>query len=1268
MRKAFILPKSSIFIRMFIPITCIMLLLMGFINVFLRVGGTVDALNENALEILEKNVQTRADNLERLMVHYWSNIDRLEYEVRHVMRQYMQQEGITLDELLGNRKREMDVLCQLADSLIEALRLSTATGIFMYFLNYDGLTDEIHTLNGLYFRNHSPLTHIHANILFLRGPIDIGRRQNIPADSLWEEYFTFNPRNEDIWRGFSYPQIHRTYFWNSPHLFNPYPRVDANWQITYNRPVILDGHPVAIIGTDMQMTHIDRHLPARDLDNFTESGYMLVLYDAHRETYEAFTGDVFRIMGGFMNRLLLDFPSLTFHRQRRSGIFFLDEMPDVYGVYVPLRIYSSNSPFFHETWLVAAVSTTDSLFEMSRSITRAVFVSSLVTVLLGAGLTFFAIKGVTMPIGSVIKQLKETKGDNFIAGKTNAYEIDLLCDTINEMIKRRLLDENLIREERQRYLLALESSSDTFIEYDIKKDMLSIYYFTDTPQQVPYNKVIYDFKANAHDFFHPEESTVFFTSDSYDVRINASYFTHIRNVAPDGGYYWFFIKTIIIRDGDNNPLKIIGTAREITAEKITNLAEIESTRRDENTGFLNRQYGLEPIKRAPASFVLTRVNIHNFEQIELTYGLIFGGIYIHLFAYEMEKIVGKNGFIVRTSNDEFLICYDLPTDVAEKKNKEIQTVFKALYIGDEVEPAPVLAMQHMHNLYYFATSKYEPPFKMNPTDIDGLTDLVLELFERTTHISCATRLLTGLMGRLFNLDRVTVCAYDPNFGTAQVSHEWSNQNLSASSGDIRKVPSYGFTKLSRLLENDVLMYNPSQPPDEDIDVLLCITPDEPVSIYCYAITEGKKQTGSILYTVADPQKKWTKSEQFLFNNVAKIIASYITAEKSRSASRAKSLFLSRVSHEIRTPMNAILGMTDIALEATDKNNYERVEDCLNKINVSATYLLSLINDVLEVSRIESGKTMQIDKNPFSLREFVQTVEAVIRLAIENNGITFDVNIKIKHDRVIGDDYRLKQVLINLLGNANKFTQPGGTVTLTIEEVIDGEFLFSVRDTGIGISLDKREAIFNPFEQADSLPGHEQAKQGTGLGLSISRNIISAMNSVIILESEVNRGSEFSFLLELPIAAENVAVNEEVQTLNTSALAGKRVLAVDDVDINLEIVNFILESVDVGIETAVNGLEAVTLYNARPPGYYDAILMDIQMPIMDGITAAREIRGASKADAAHIPIIALTANAFDEDLKKSVESGMNAHIIKPIDKEQLISVLHALIIEGAVTHD
>ncbi|MDL2300518.1 response regulator [Clostridiaceae bacterium OttesenSCG-928-D20] len=377
--------------------------------------------------------------------------------------------------------------------------------------------------------------------------------------------------------------------------------------------------------------------------------------------------------------------------------------------------------------------------------------------------------------------------------------------------------------------------------------------------------------------------------------------------------------------------------------------------------------------------------------------------------------------------------------------------------------------------------------------------------------------------------------------------------------------------------------------------------------------------------------------------------------KSSNANLAKSRFLSLMSHEIRTPMNAIIGMTNIANENLD--NGAVLKDSLQKIGFSAHHLLSLINDILDMSRIESGK-LELKSSPFSLNQLVSNIDTLMRIAIESKGIEYETKISLENPNVIGDEYRLRQVLINFLSNSQKFTESGGKIVLEISEKKSSdrgfsEYYFAVEDNGIGMKPDEQTQIFTAFRQAAS---SVKAASGTGLGLTISKNIINAMNSNIDLVSEEGVGSTFSFTLKLPLG-DNSHVTEESLDSAAPNFEGKRVLLVEDNEINMEIAKYILEDLGFSIDSAINGQQAVEKFQASKHYEYDLIIMDIQMPVMDGLEATRQIRSSIfRPDARTVPIIAMSANAFTEDMQLSIDVGMNGHVPKPIELNTLYEVL------------
>lgn len=386
----------------------------------------------------------------------------------------------------------------------------------------------------------------------------------------------------------------------------------------------------------------------------------------------------------------------------------------------------------------------------------------------------------------------------------------------------------------------------------------------------------------------------------------------------------------------------------------------------------------------------------------------------------------------------------------------------------------------------------------------------------------------------------------------------------------------------------------------------------------------------------------------------------VKLEKAEETSRAKSDFLSRMSHEIRTPMNAIIGLTNLAILSRDAT--PALKEDLNKIDSSAKFLLSILNDVLDMSKIESKK-MTVENLPFDMYELIEQIKIMFVPQISEKNLNFDVTCELEDTCYLGDKMRINQVLANLMSNACKFTDRGGSVWLSVTESRINEnkskLKFSVKDTGVGINEKDIDRVFNSFEQAE---GSNLRAPGTGLGLSISSSLVSLMGGDLKVKSEPGKGSEFYFIIELPIYSgklsepNNVADKTKNIVLDENILKNMRVLLAEDNDINAEIATELLKMKQISVDRAPNGQEAVNMFAKSSDGEYSAILMDINMPEKDGLTAAAEIRKMNRKDSAEVPILAMTANTFKEDREKAAEAGMTGFLPKPFDAEQLYKTL------------
>ena len=387
---------------------------------------------------------------------------------------------------------------------------------------------------------------------------------------------------------------------------------------------------------------------------------------------------------------------------------------------------------------------------------------------------------------------------------------------------------------------------------------------------------------------------------------------------------------------------------------------------------------------------------------------------------------------------------------------------------------------------------------------------------------------------------------------------------------------------------------------------------------------------------------------------------------AEEANRVKNNFLSSMSHEMRTPLNAIMGLDALALKNPALPQDARTQ--LEKVGISARHLLKLINNILDMNSIEEG-ALTLKEEEFSLRETLELANIITQNRCGEKGLAYESSIAASlDDYYVGDEMLLKRALFNVLENAVKFTHAPGAVSFIAEQTVsagpDRALRFIIRDTGIGMDEALLSTMFSPFAKGDASTTDRYG--GTGLGLALSKRIAEMMGGDITVASKKNEGSAFTVTVRLK-ASERKRAPESAAPREIT-LAGLRVLIVEDIDLNAEIVADMLELEGVSSERAENGRIAVDKFSASAPDTYDAILMDLRMPVMDGLDAARVIRALDRPDAKTVPILALTANAFDEDVRKSLEAGMDAHMAKPVDPEILYENLRRLVSERKEPHD
>ena len=375
------------------------------------------------------------------------------------------------------------------------------------------------------------------------------------------------------------------------------------------------------------------------------------------------------------------------------------------------------------------------------------------------------------------------------------------------------------------------------------------------------------------------------------------------------------------------------------------------------------------------------------------------------------------------------------------------------------------------------------------------------------------------------------------------------------------------------------------------------------------------------------------------------------------AGQAKSVFLANMSHDIRTPMNAILGFADMI----DRNPQDKVlvADAVKKIKSSGKVLQNLINDVLDLTRIENNK-MHLEEQPMDLRDLSEELENLFMPDMKRRGITYEVQVKVEHCCVSCDEGKLQRILVNVINNAMKFTPEGGRILFAINEQPGKDnrnhYEFFIRDTGIGISKEFQKRIFEAFEQEQSSTVSREL--GAGLGLAIVKNLVELMGGTIEIDSAQGEGTTMKIMLAFLRAERQEFSEKPHKELTGCDLSGIKILLAEDNELNMEIAVSMLEEKGAVVTWASNGQEAVECFEQSTPGTYDMILMDVMMPVLDGLEATRQIRAMERPDAQTIPVFAMTANAFEEDVQKSKEAGMNEHLSKPLDYEMLAKRIFA----------
>lgn len=861
---------------------------------------------------------------------------------------------------------------------------------------------------------------------------------------------------------------------------------------------------------------------------------------------------------------------------------------------------------------------------------------------------------------------------------------------IENLTDTQMQTENQLLEEKERYRIAVESSQDAFFTYKCKEKLLEIV-------NSKGNDGVWDCGKHPefldNDSIHPADKAKLVNAvKSSDGVLDVDF----RLQHANGEFQWVNLSGSITFDENKERSRVVGCIHNVHQHKLLEQAQKRKQIYDSITSFYRLGSGLEVVEtlcRDDPEGVLVLLEIQQFSKIDERYGLIFGDIILEQFAGLLAKRFqedGLNGGIyIRAGADQMLVWLPVcTTGPIVRSVQGLEKEFGALTdekhlslslkcgiavtgsrnsLSEALEQTKTALTAARHGkqeiMFYEELSTVEKACAVDVAFAEvaslerlkemTLSSIALNLFDRDGDTSVVLDILALKLQEKYHLTDIVITHFNGEYMVNNLLYCWKTWEKKDGWDGMVHCSEKQYQHFVETQEMQQLLTSGESIWKEPLIQPFASGRNDIV----FHMTDNGQYSGSIVFRDIDQEVLEKKEECKCLEEISAIIQNRLNLERHDLSAKAKSDFLARMSHEIRTPMNGIIGMTEIALK--DGQTEERRIDCLRKIEHSSEYLLGLINDILDMSKIESGK-MRLIEEKCNLMEMIQGLHPLLEAKLNENNIQYIADIQLKNHWFLADSLRLNQVLINLLGNALKYSKPDGHVWLTVRETEEekgfSNLYFQIRDDGIGISLENQQLIFRQFEQADN--SDNARKQGTGLGLAISRRIVRMMDSDIKLESEPGKGSSFSFSVKLqPVSGEKTTVTSQPEEIS---FPGKRILVVEDNELNMEIICTILENYGIETEQAVNGKEAVRRMEESVPGYYDMIFMDIMMPEMDGLEATRTIRNLDRKDCKKIPIYAMSANAFDEDVKRSLASGMNGHLSKPVNLQVLEKTLQKVL--------
>ena len=1290
--------KKSLWNIFLIPIL-IIVFVQGAVPFLSLIFSGIRSNMENAVIGLDSHtVENRKVVLENDMIEQWSSVYKESDSLSSALTKVLSDHQMDMQGFMGSGKVQEEYLETVFYDMVEVLQYNSTSGIFLVLGN-DGDTDSEGEYKGFWVRDSDPQTKTasRTDLLMERGSKVLSQNMSISLDTSWHTDFHFQGNGKRDADDFFYqPYItaenyvdSRTSmknlgYWSKPFILEDFYK-DNHKMITYSAPLVYDKTVYGVLGIEVGVNDLTKFFQVKDLDSDLNAGFALVV-DHGNGNYEGIAGE-----GALYDAVSRDGSDFVLEEPVQENLRLVQGAAigkqQIYGLVSNLELYSRNVPYEDTQWALCGFVTEDSVYGLISDVYERILGAILGSALMAVILVYFLVQYATEPVYHLVESVRG--GVKGIHGfqESGIQELDELHKVIENLTDTKMQTENQLLEEKERYRIAVESSQDAFFTYKCKEKLLEIV-------NSKGNDGVWDCGKHPefldNDSIHPADKAKLVNAvKSSDGVLDVDF----RLQHANGEFQWVNLSGSITFDENKERSRVVGCIHNVHQHKLLEQAQKRKQIYDSITSFYRLGSGLEVVEtlcRDDPEGVLVLLEIQQFSKIDERYGLIFGDIILEQFAGLLAKRFqedGLNGGIyIRAGADQMLpVCTTGPIvrsvqglekdfgALTDEKHLSLSLKCGIAVTGSrnslsealEQTKTALTAARHgkQEIIFYEELSTEEKACAVDVAFAEvaslerlkemTLSSIALNLFDRDGDTSVVLDILALKLQEKYHLTDIVITHFNGEYMVNNLLYCWKTWEKKDGWDGMVHCSEKQYQHFVETQEMQQLLTSGESIRKEPLIQPFASGRNDIV----FHMTDNGQYSGSIVFQDIDQDVLEKKEECKCLEEISAIIQNRLNLERHDLSAKAKSDFLARMSHEIRTPMNGIIGMTEIALK--DGQTEERRIDCLRKIEYSSEYLLGLINDILDMSKIESGK-MRLIEEKCNLMEMIQGLRPLLEAKLNENNIQYIADIQLKNHWFMADSLRLNQVLVNLLGNALKYSRPDGHVWLTVRETEEekgfSNLYFQVRDDGIGIAPEKQQLIFRQFEQADN--SENARKQGTGLGLAISRRIVRMMDSDIKLESEPGKGSSFSFNVKLqPVSGEKTTVTSQPEEIS---FPGKRILVVEDNELNMEIICTILENYGIKTEQAVNGKEAVRRMEESVPGYYDMIFMDIMMPEMDGLEATRTIRNLDREDCKKIPIYAMSANAFDEDVKRSLASGMNGHLSKPVNLQVLEKTLQKVL--------